>query len=95
MTGLKNKGSSTSLYISGMPGTGKTATTLEVINRIGSDKKFRNKFKFIPINGMQLANPNQVYSAIYQSITERNCTPAVAAQFLDGFFNAKNKKRHL
>jgi origin recognition complex subunit 1 len=29
--GLKNKGSSSSLYISGMPGTGKTATTLEVI----------------------------------------------------------------
>jgi len=39
MTGLKNKGSSTSLYISGMPGTGKTATTLEVIRRIGEDKK--------------------------------------------------------
>ena len=29
--GLKNKGSSSSLYISGMPGTGKTATTMEVI----------------------------------------------------------------
>ena len=26
--GIQNKGSSSSLYISGMPGTGKTATTL-------------------------------------------------------------------
>lgn len=32
--GLNNKGSSSSLYISGMPGTGKTATTLEVIKSL-------------------------------------------------------------
>jgi Cdc6-like AAA superfamily ATPase len=63
-TGLQNKGSSTSLYISGMPGTGKTATTLEVIRRIQEDNK-KYKFKFIQINGMQLSNPNSVYSIIY------------------------------
>jgi Cdc6-like AAA superfamily ATPase len=31
MAAMNNQGSSTSLYISGMPGTGKTATTLEVV----------------------------------------------------------------
>lgn len=32
--GIKAEGSSTSLYISGMPGTGKTATTMEVLKKI-------------------------------------------------------------
>ena len=32
--GVQNKGSSSSLYISGMPGTGKTATTLEVVKQM-------------------------------------------------------------
>jgi hypothetical protein len=39
MSGLRNRGSSTSLYISGMPGTGKTATTLEVIKKLNSERK--------------------------------------------------------
>ena len=38
-SGLRNRGSSTSLYISGMPGTGKTATTLEVIKRLNEERK--------------------------------------------------------
>ena len=38
--GLKNKGSSSSLYISGMPGTGKTATTLEVLKTIRKKSNF-------------------------------------------------------
>jgi len=46
--GLKNKGSSSSLYISGMPGTGKTATTMEVIR----DLKSKYKFSFLSINAM-------------------------------------------
>lgn len=38
--GIEGKGSSSSLYISGMPGTGKTATTLEVLrNLIAQYKK--------------------------------------------------------
>jgi origin recognition complex subunit 1 len=61
--GLKNKGSSSSLYISGMPGTGKTATTLEVIESLKKNKKL--KFDFLHINAMQLTNPNLVYTIIY------------------------------
>lgn len=30
-TGIASKGSASSLYISGMPGTGKTATTFEIL----------------------------------------------------------------
>lgn len=34
INGIQNGGSSSSLYISGMPGTGKTATTLEVVKKL-------------------------------------------------------------
>lgn len=46
------------MYISGVPGTGKTATVYDVI------KKLKNEFefKFIEINGLRLSEPNQFYS---------------------------------
>jgi Cdc6-like AAA superfamily ATPase len=47
-----------------MPGTGKTATTLEVIETLKKNKKL--KFDFLHINAMQLTNPNLVYTIIYQ-----------------------------
>ena len=87
--GLKNKGSSSSLYISGMPGTGKTATTMEVIK--GLKKNF--KFSFLPINAMSLTNPNLVYTIIYEKITGRKVPPASAALFLDEFFKKRDKDK--
>lgn len=46
------------MYISGVPGTGKTATVYDVI------KKLKNEFQFqfIEINGLRLSEPNQFYS---------------------------------
>lgn len=91
--GLKNKGSSSSLYISGMPGTGKTATTLEVIETLKKNKKL--KFDFLHINAMQLTNPNLVYTIIYQQIVGLRVAPASAALFLDEFFKKKDKAKVL
>lgn len=89
--GLKNKGSSSSLYISGMPGTGKTATTMEVIRNL----KAKYKFSFLSINAMQLTNPNLVYTIIYEKITGRKVAPANAALFLDEFFKKRDKVKIL
>ena len=88
---MKNKGSSSSLYISGMPGTGKTATTMEVIR----DLKQRYPFSFVPINAMSLTNPNLVYTIIYEKITGRKVPPASAALFLDEFFKKRDKTKIL
>ena len=89
-TGLQNHGSSTSLYISGMPGTGKTATTLEVINNMNNKKKNNKKlFKFIHMNGMQLTNPNAIYSLIYKEITGEKAKPQSAAVCLDDYFKRR------
>ena len=72
-----------------MPGTGKTATTMEVIQ--GLKKNF--KFSFKPINAMSLTNPNLVYTIIYEKITGRKAPPASAALFLDEFFKKKDKTK--
>ena len=90
--GIKNQGSSSSLYISGMPGTGKTATTLEVINTLRIKKV---NFSFLHINAMSLTKPNLVYTIIYESITGRRVAPASAALFLDEFFKKKDKTKLL
>ena len=43
-------------YISGMPGTGKTATVLGVI------KEFQGQFGFVHINALKLNTPNDIYT---------------------------------
>lgn len=89
---MKNKGSSSSLYISGMPGTGKTATTMEIINNLDSKKMH---FEFIHINAMSLTNPNLVYTILSEKITGRRMNPANAALFLDEYFKKKDKVKIL
>lgn len=54
------------MYISGVPGTGKTATVHEVIRNLQSfvDESIIPKFRFIEINGMRLTDPNQAFCKI-------------------------------
>ena len=70
-----------------MPGTGKTATTLEIINNL----RKLNNFEFIHINGMSVTNPHLVYTIIYERITGRRINPTSAAFFLDDYFKKKDK----
>jgi len=94
--GLRNGGSSSSLYISGMPGTGKTATTLQVIRNLAEQQQ-RKKHQFVSvhINGMSLTNPHLIYSILYKSIVGKTTNPTQAALFLDDFFKKPNKKQVL
>jgi len=71
-----------------MPGTGKTATTLEVIQHL----KLLHSFNFLLINAMSLTNPNLIYTIIYESIVGKSAVPAHAALFLDEFFKKRDKK---
>lgn len=48
------------MYVSGVPGTGKTATVTSVINALQQSKSIPN-FTFISINGMRLTEPRQSY----------------------------------
>lgn len=101
INGIQNNGSSSSLYVSGMPGTGKTATTLEVIRTLKSaafQRRYRltgAAFDFIHINAMSLTNPNLVYSILHENITKRRANPTTSAAFLDEFFKKKDKAKVL
>ena len=50
------------MYISGVPGTGKTATVHEVIRSIEEAQDDLPEFTFVEINGMKLTEPAQAYS---------------------------------
>ena len=53
------------MYISGVPGTGKTATIHEIRRKLESNEKYP-KFKFIEINGLKLSDPFSTYSYIFK-----------------------------
>ena len=56
------------MYISGVPGTGKTATVHEVICCLQQAAQANEvpPFQHIEVNGMKLTEPHQVYVQILQ-----------------------------
>lgn len=78
-----------------MPGTGKTATTLQVVKKILTEKKQEKanrkkngrgahnskmrNVEYIHINAMSLTNPNAVYTILCEKITGRRLNPQTAA----------------
>jgi origin recognition complex subunit 1 len=56
------------MYISGVPGTGKTATVHEVIRCLQQAALTNDvpPFQYIEVNGMKLTEPHQVYVQILQ-----------------------------
>ena len=51
------------MYISGVPGTGKTATVMEVLSclRQSVENEELDDFNYVDINGMRLTEPHQAY----------------------------------
>lgn len=50
------------MYISGVPGTGKTATLRGVKQKLFDNSNSLPSFKFIEINGLKLAQPDRFCS---------------------------------
>eukprot|EP00914_Ancora_sagittata_P031518 GHVO01063866.1.p2 GENE.GHVO01063866.1~~GHVO01063866.1.p2 ORF type:complete len:144 (+),score=14.15 GHVO01063866.1:96-527(+) len=93
---LKNKKSGGALYISGMPGTGKTATVTAVISDLQSDAKIPD-FTCVTINGMDLPNANAVYRIMCDKIMTRKSKSVPSAQIsytaLNKYFNNSQKRQ--
>ncbi|XP_053432465.1 origin recognition complex subunit 1 [Nycticebus coucang] len=72
------------MYISGVPGTGKTATVHEVIRCLQQAAQAHNvpSFRFIEVNGMKLTEPHQVYVQILEKLTGQKATANHAAEML-------------
>lgn len=87
--GAKGVDASRCLYISGVPGTGKTATVREVVRDLQLEAMRGDlpSFKVVEVNAMTLADPTIVYVELYAAITgRRDVAPMHAAQLLEGRF---------
>ncbi|KAM7012274.1 origin recognition complex subunit 1 [Tautogolabrus adspersus] len=77
------------MYISGVPGTGKTATVHEVMRCLqhAADVDEIPSFHFIEINGMKMTDPHQAYVQILQKLTGQKATADHAAALLEKRFS--------
>ena len=74
-----------SLYLSGTPGTGKTATVHQSLRALASDKSLP-PFRTIFVNGMKLSTPFEVYSILWEALTGQAAKPARAVELLEKRF---------
>ncbi|XP_010016261.1 PREDICTED: origin recognition complex subunit 1 [Nestor notabilis] len=83
------------MYISGVPGTGKTATVREVIRCLqqAAENDELPSFHFLEINGMKLTDPHQAYVQILELLTGQKVTATHAAVLLANLFNTPGPKR--
>ncbi|CAF94103.1 unnamed protein product, partial [Tetraodon nigroviridis] len=77
------------MYISGVPGTGKTATVHEVIRCLqhAADADQIPPFTFVEINGMKMTEPHQAYVQVLQKLTGQKATADHAAALLERRFS--------
>ncbi|XP_055311116.1 origin recognition complex subunit 1 isoform X3 [Sitodiplosis mosellana] len=92
--GKLSDGSGGCIYISGVPGTGKTATVTQVIKTIQKESKPKKlpAFDCVDINGMRLTEPRQAYVQIYRQLTGKTMAWAQARDLLESRFTAGAKK---
>ncbi|CAL8309889.1 unnamed protein product [Lota lota] len=83
------------MYISGVPGTGKTATVHEVVHSLqrAADADDIPSFNFVEINGMKMTDPHQAYVQILQKLTGQKATADHAAALLEKRFSHAGPKK--
>lgn len=90
-----SEGTGNCIYISGTPGTGKTATVREVIARleesVGSDEL--DDFIFVEINGMKITDPHQSYSLLWEALRGERASPSQALDLLEREFSNPSPRR--
>jgi origin recognition complex subunit 1 len=86
---IRSNGLGAAMYVSGMPGTGKTATVHEVIKALRDDPTLP-RFRFVEINGMRLPDPFHVYSKLWEEISpiSERIAPKRAAERLERHFSS-------
>lgn len=88
-------GSGSCIYISGTPGTGKTATVREVVAQLHASvlAEELDDFIFVEINGMKVTDPHQSYSLLWQALRGDRVSPSHALELLEREFSAPSPRR--
>lgn len=81
------------VYISGMPGTGKTATVKATINALRKEAESGQlkDFNFIEINCLKLKAPSDAYSSLWRQMTGYNVSSPVALKKLHEYFKEQHR----
>ncbi len=85
------------LDISGVPGTGKTATVQSVVGELMRKRELDEipGFEYLEMNGMKISDPIQSYAILYEKLTKKKVSAAHASSLLDKYFNEKKRKSPL
>ncbi|MCJ1395184.1 Origin recognition complex, subunit 1 [Xylographa bjoerkii] len=88
-------GSGCCIYISGTPGTGKTATVREVVAQLDAAvvAEELNDFIFVEINGMKVTDPHQSYTLLWEALHGDRVSPSHALELLERDFSNPNPRR--
>jgi origin recognition complex subunit 1 len=88
-------GTGTCIYISGVPGTGKTATVREVVSQLNASvlAEELDDFIFVEINGMKVTEPQQSYSLLWEALRGERVSPSHALGLLEREFDHPSPRR--
>ncbi|EDV59672.1 origin recognition complex subunit 1 [Drosophila erecta] len=83
------------MYVSGVPGTGKTATVTGVIRTLQklATQNELPAFEYLEINGMRLTEPRQAYVQIYKQLTGKTVSWEQAHALLEKRFTTPAPRR--
>ncbi|PWY81980.1 P-loop containing nucleoside triphosphate hydrolase protein [Aspergillus heteromorphus CBS 117.55] len=89
------EGTGSCIYISGTPGTGKTATVREVVAQLNSAvlAEEMDDFIFVEINGMKVTDPHQSYSLLWEALKGDRVSPSHALDLLEREFSHPSPRR--
>ncbi|SZE99320.1 unnamed protein product [Blumeria hordei] len=89
------EGSGACIYISGPPGTGKTATVREVVAQLEAavHAEELDPFNFVEINGMKMTDPAQSYSILWQALKGDRLSSNHALDLLQREFSSPSPRR--
>ncbi|GAB7350893.1 hypothetical protein MBLNU459_g1408t1 [Dothideomycetes sp. NU459] len=88
-------GTGSCIYISGTPGTGKTATVREVVAalNVAVTADELDDFVFVEINGMKVTDPHQSYSLLWEALKGQRVSPSHALELLEREFSTPSPRR--
>ncbi|CAH4030346.1 origin recognition complex subunit 1 [Pieris brassicae] len=80
------------MYISGVPGTGKTATVNTALKLLKEEVDLP-EFQLVEVNGMRIAEPRQAYVQIYKQLTGKSVVWEQACALLEKRFTNSGPRR--
>ena len=88
-------GTGACIYISGTPGTGKTATVREVVASLQAAvvEEQLDDFYFVEINGMKVTDPHQSYSLLWEALKGDRVSSVRALDLLEREFSTPSPRR--